>query len=479
MEDIFSLFSKGKFDELVGEYLGFVHEVKPSRDPQKRQENAKKVYFVLAACEQCGYYCDYLDVLKKLNELAPLRNPGWNKRDLAVMVDFALESLLYCLLNNSSEDVENKNNISEQIEKVINFQDAIIQEPGSTYFPKRKEELRVLYNDYKNKKMPIYVVEYLYPYEPIIKDYTFDLSSCYPYISLEVKKVSRDIDSYTNFKFKAYGLIKPDTFWRGPRYKTSTKMYPIKDSLKIANIMLLQAIKASPGKLVVPYSIEQVSTASMFQYRWDEKEPILNGTITGTAFSAHWVGNNAQWHQFTDEEMQELNKQIANTYNSKPFVTTYHNAVNLLSAGFYLEAFTLSCSCMEGMVYHWFQEISRYNGTFEKYMKYSTSKISPCDVCGFLPDSAKKKPYNGMEPTLFAHVNFMLQNNCITKDEKKNLLRLISKIRNDKLRNKTVHGENSEASKKIAEESLQGIMELQNVFIEIADRNGTKENELR
>ena len=402
MEDIFNLFSEGQFDELVGRYLEFVRGVKLARDPNKRQVNEKKVYHVLAACEQCGYYCDYLDTLKKLNELVPLKNSRWNKRDLAIMMDFTLESLLYCLYNNDSENLGIKYNIPEQIEKVIDFQDTIIQEPDSTYFPKRKEELRAIYDDYKNNRMPIYIVEYLYPFEPIIKDYTFDLSSCYPYISLEVKKVPRDIDSYTSFKFKAYGLIKPDTFWRGPKYETSTKMYPIKDSLNIANMVLLQAVKASPGKLVMPYSIEQVSTASMFQYRWDEKEPILGGTIAGTDFTAHWVGENAQWHQFTDEEMQELNRQITKTYNSKPFVTTFHNAVNLLSAGFYLEAFTLLCFCLEGMTYHWFEEISMLYGIFDKYIMYRTTKISPCDTCEFITDSVKKKPYGGMEPSLFA-----------------------------------------------------------------------------
>lgn len=75
-----------------------------------------------------------------------------------------------------------------------------------------------------------------------------------------------------------------------------------------------------------------------------------------------------------------------------------------------------------------------------------------------------------MEPSLFANIKFMLQNNCITQNEAKKIQRLIAKIRNDKLRNKTVHGENSKASKKIVEESLQGIMELQNVFVEIAER---------
>ena len=108
MEDIKSLFSKGQFDEIVKKYLKFSKEVKVTI-----------VFPVLAACEQCGYYCDYLDVLKKLNELVPLRTSCWDKRDLAIMVDFALESLLYCLYNKELDKLDIKYNIPEQIEKII------------------------------------------------------------------------------------------------------------------------------------------------------------------------------------------------------------------------------------------------------------------------------------------------------------------------------------------------------------------------
>lgn len=130
----------------------------------------------------------------------------------------------------------------------------------------------------------------------------------------------------------------------------------------------------------------------------------------------------------------------------------------------------LLCFCLEGMTYHWFEEISLLHGIFNEYVTYRTTKISPCDTCEFIADSVEKKPCNAMEPSLFANIKFMLQNNCITQNEAKKIQRLIAKIRNDKLRNKTVHGENSKASKKIVEESLQGIMELQNVFVEIAER---------
>lgn len=232
MEDIKSLFSKGQFDEIVKKYLKFSKEVKVSRDPVESKKNRTIVYRVLAACEQCGYYCDYLDVLKKLNELVPLKTSCWDKRDLAIMVDFALESLLYCLYNKELDKLDIKYNIPEQIEKIIDFQNSIIQNPNSTYSDTRKKELQALYEDYKNNHYPIYTIEYLYPFEPIVKDYTFDLSPCYPYISMEVKEVQRGNDNYTSFKFKAYGLIKPDTFWRGPKYDTQEISFQVDFMLK-------------------------------------------------------------------------------------------------------------------------------------------------------------------------------------------------------------------------------------------------------
>lgn len=478
MEDIKSLFSKGQFDEIVKKYLKFSKEVKVSRDPVESKKNRTIVYRVLAACEQCGYYCDYLDVLKKLNELVPLKTSCWDKRDLAIMVDFALESLLYCLYNKELDKLDIKYNIPEQIEKIIDFQNSIIQNPNSTYSDTRKKELQALYEDYKNNHYPIYTIEYLYPFEPIVKDYTFDLSPCYPYISMEVKEVQRGNDNYTSFKFKAYGLIKPDTFWRGPKYDTQEKMPPVKKSLDIANMMLLQAVKASPGKIVLPYSINQVSTVSMFQYRWDEKEPILGGTITGTDFTADWVGTNTQWHQFTNDEMLELNKRIISTYKCEPFVVTFHHATNLFSGGFYVEAFTLLCSCCEGMVYYWLEEIAELYHILDKYKTYKVEKVSKCDTCDFYVKSQKKKtkPDDGRIPSLFSNVSFMRKQNCITKEEERSIHQLISLVRSENLRNRTVHGDNDIITKQIVEQSLQGILDLQELLTRIV--NNKKQEEM-
>lgn len=470
MNDNFDFGSKEESHEFIEKNISSARNIKYTNDPIKVNKNVNLLHHLLKACMRCGYYCNYLEILKKFNIFSPLSRTRLSAESLMTVLNFTLESLLYCLYNNESENLGIEYNIQEHIENTIRFQDEFMQKYVEFYSDQRQRELKELYDDYKNNRLPVYVIEYLYPFEPIVKDYIFDLSTCYPYISMEIKKVPRDNDNYTSFKFRVHGLIKPDTDWKGPKYETCEKMPPIRKSLNIANMMLLQAVKASPGKMVLPYSINQVSTASMYQFRWDEKEYILGGTITSTDFTADWVGGNAWWHQFTDEEMVRLNQAIVSTYGGKPFVTTFHHANNLLSAGFYLEAFSLLCFCCEGMIDHWLGEIAKVNNLLEKYLAYKVAEKSRCDDCKYFNGSSEKRPYDGMRPSLFSLVEFMYKNKCITKKDSQSIKKLISKTRNDKLRHRTIHGDNYEVSKKVVEQSLDGIFKLQELFVEITNR---------
>lgn len=459
-----------------GDFFGFVDLVLPKIQNMTlgRKSNnpniVEEMYYLLAACERCGYYCDYLETLKKLHKLLPITEENWGNENAMSISTFAIESLIYCLYNNVHEGLGLEYDIPEQIEKCFAFQDTLARE-NKREPTTRQRELRDLYADYKDRKLPVYTVEFLYPFTPILPDYIFDLSQCEPYISLEIKKVPRATDSYTSFKFKSYGLIKPDIFWKGPQWKTREKMPAIQKALPITNMLLLQAVKASPGKMIMPYSIEQVSTASMFQYRWDESEPILGGTIFGTDFTAQWVGGNTQWHTFKPEEMKELNNKIISTYSSKSFVTTFHHATNLLSAGFNLEGFLLLCSSCEGMVYHWCEIIADTCGMGDQYRCFSQKKVSKCDECELFKNTpTKEKRCGEMKPSAFDVVSFLTTNKCISKVEGGKIKKYLSKVRNNNMRNDTVHGANNRIGKKIAEDSLEAVFELQNVFAEIEER---------
>lgn len=471
LTEITELFSKGDWDSILEKYLKSGKEMRQTQSSEKRSENRNVLYYLLATCMECGFYCDYLDILKRYYMVAEESFFKHKPDTLRIISNFALESLLYCLYNNAEENLGIEYDIPEHIERVLNFRNQLNKEIGN-HQDQRWSELIALYDDYKNGRMPIYVVEYLYPFEPMIKDYIFDLSQCPPYMSLAVKQMPRDIDNYTSFTFRVKGLIKPDTWWRGPRWEYRTKMPPIKKTLSILNMLLLQAVKASPGKMVLPYSIEQVSTASMFQYRYDEKETVLGGTIIGTDFRAQFVGGNTKWHEFTEDELLLLNQIIVSKYGSRPFVTTFHHAMNLQSGGFYLESFLLLCASCEGMAYYWCEEISKICGIESKYLTYSQTKISKCDSCSLFLESKGKgeKPYNGMVPSLFDNFSFLEKQKCITSKERKQLGKYLAKARHDDLRNHITHGMENAISKKEVNESLEAVFGLQEEFQKIIDR---------
>lgn len=451
MGSISELYSQKKYNELIRNYLPRVSSMRVSSKVERNEKNTEILYYLLDSCYEKGYYFNLLHILKKLNEIKPVNLVNWNVEQIVFFSNAALESLLYCLMNNDSEKLGITYPIIPKVDDVISFQEELIRDHGVT-LGDIPQNLRMVYADYKEGKLPIYTVDFLYPFDPIIPDYVFDLHECYPYISMEVRRVPRDADSLTSFTLKAYGFINTKFDWEGPRWETRHKFPAVKKALPIANLMLLHAVKASPGKMVLPYNIEQVSTVSMNQYRFDGMHTVFNGLLTGTDFTAQWIGNNCRWHSFTHEEMQELNRRVVATYENKAFVTTFHHATNLLSGGFYTESFLLFCFCCEGLVYHWCGEITKSFGIYDSYIKFA------------MPKNGKRFP------SLFANLKYLKDRECISKSEFEGLEDYIHKIRNDTLRNKIVHGMKFHASKKDAEQSLNLLLDMQDMFQTIANK---------
>ena len=114
----------------------------------------------------------------------------------------------------------------------------------------------------------------------------------------------------------------------------------------------------------------------------------------------------------------------------------------------------------------------------DKYKTYKVEKVSKCDTCDFYVKSQKKKtkPDDGRIPSLFSNVSFMRKQNCITKEEERSIHQLISLVRSGNLRNRTVHGDNDIITKQIVEQSLQGILDLQELLTRIV--NNKKQEEM-
>lgn len=464
MQEIAIMYSAGQYDRILEQYLKESQFINHGCDEKKRRRDEELLYYLFGACAAKGFYLDCLDVLKKLHQLRPIIPEEWSDECLVFFSNAALEAVLYCLVNEKIDNINLPFDPATEAEKIICFQRELFNRSSCTNSERRKE-LESVYEEYKSGRLPIYTVEFLYPFDPIVPDYTFDISQCFPYITFEVRREKRNTDSLTNFKFTAYGLINPRMDWEGPRWAERRRFPVVEKALAIVNLMLLHAVKASPGKMITPYCVEQVSTVSMFQYCDNGKRSILGGLITGTDFGAHWIGNNSKWHEFSEEEMKELNHRIVRTYDSKPFVRVFHHATNLLSAGFYNESFLLLCFCCEGMFYHQCTELAKAAGIEKEYIEFSSREKSQCDECEYNQGNSKKKEERKMVPSLNQNLAFLQQKNCLTTQTKNEINKLIGIVRNNNLRNAIVHGSGFGAKRQDAERSLQALLDMQEIFI--------------
>ena len=230
--------------------------------------------------------------------------------------------------------------------------------------------------------------------------------------------------------------------------------------------MLFHISEANPGKFIPPYRIEQVSSVELYQYAYEGGEAVHS--CIGTDFTGQWVGGNVPVKVFSETELQSLNKRLVENFGCMHFVLQYHQAKNNISAGLYVESFLLFCSCVESMLYYWCENIAALCGKQSEYIMFSNNKISKCDSCELYKNSnLKEKIDGGMEPSVFAHIEFLKTDCGITNPQSRTLKKLISKARNDKLRNDVVHGRTNEVSLSILKETEQAILSIQTLFVTI------------
>ncbi|KAF5071760.1 hypothetical protein DSECCO2_209260 [anaerobic digester metagenome] len=461
--NIVDLYNEKKYDIILEKHLQNALNIPFTRTSRKFAEQFANLKYTLFSSYFLGCYLDWLKLYKKAIAIVPLRESYWDPKERAFLAEASLEALCF-LFFNKNERAGVEIDIAEKIEKTIEHIPALF---SAANIPIDQSILshQTLFEEYKKGNYPYYIVKFLYPYDPPFEKFTFNLQSCSPYILLTVDRVPREVDCYTSFEFKVFGYTKADTSWQGPIWEHRERFPEVKKALPLLNLMLLLAADATPGRFISPYCIEQVSSVELSQYAGNDS--IINFCM-GTDFTAQMVGGNVPTHTFTSDELMHLNKLIINNYGCKHFVMQYHQARNNISAGLYVESFLLFCSCIESMLYYWCENIATLCGKQNEYLLFSNSKISKCDSCDLYKKSGiEQKVDSGMEPSVFAHIEFLKSECGIKKKQSQELKKLVSKARNDKLRNDVVHGRINEVSLSNLKETEQAILAIQNLFISI------------
>lgn len=467
--DIGEKLEKGQFEEILRQHYESVkNQSLKSKKSEKYEKRINKLFGVYFACYNLGFYKNCVDLGNKI--LEQITNVHLSRKSRMDIYHVYYESILYCFINRIEFLNMTYLDFNKKIED-LSHNKLVMDNPDNN-------DLLLIYNDYCNGKMPYYVLSFLIPYTPIIKDHEFELSKCYPFISMTIKENPRTLDNgdvkdvFTLVEFKIKGITHKNPLWEGDDWEHKERLPHIKKCLPILNMLYLYA--GNSTKTFVPtICIEQISSTKVAQYTHDDKH--VNGS-TGTDFNSHWVGLNVPKYVFTIDELNQLNDWIVTSYGSEVFVSLFQQAKNNISAGLYAESFLLLCSCSESMFYYWCGRLCKLVGVHEEYEQFSKSKISSCDKCPLYEKSEDKTKYHaGMESSIYKHIDFLVDKCELTKQHEKELKKILSKIRNDTLRNDIVHGRTNKVSLFQVNQSIDLLMELQQNFLNIEKQISNKD----
>ncbi|MFR1685707.1 MAG: hypothetical protein ACLSVX_00840 [Massilimicrobiota timonensis] len=472
--DIEKLLSSGQFENILNQYYESVKTKKlNSKKSEKYEKRFKNLMGVFYACYYLGFYKNCVSFGKKIIE--ELSNVHFSKEDKQNIYHIYFESVLYCYINKIEVSNLTYLDLSREIESLSQHRLATNNVDNN--------DLLLIYNDYCKGKMPYYVLSFLIPYAPLFKEYTFDLSNCFPFISMAIKENPRTLengvvqDVFTLVEFKIKGITHKNPMWEGDDWEYKEKLPHIKKCLPILNMLYLYA--GNSTKTFVPtICIEQISSTQVTQYTYDNTQ--VNWSM-GTNFATQWVGLNVPRHTYTIDELKQLNEWVVASYGSEVFISLFQQAKNNLSAGLYVESFLLLCSCCESMLYYWCGRLCKSVRAYEEYEIFSKSKISSCDVCPlYIKSEEKMKFHSGMEPSIYKHIDYLVDKCKLSKQQGKKLRSVLSKIRNDTLRNDIVHGRTNKISLEQVNQSMDLLMELQEIFLDIEkqilNKNDYEEN---
>lgn len=460
--NIDEMFENHRYKEIVEVYYSKVLDYGfRNNNAERYVKQIRATKYVIDACYRLGYYINVLKVIGhvrqkiSINDLLLGNNEKW-------FYEVYFECLIYCKTNRLNYDDFCIANLDDEINRIIN--DKLNKEN------ERNLDLITVYNDFMSGKLPYYIVSFWTPYEPLFEDYQFDLRGCFPFEYMKVSKTLQDSNDanskvYTKYEFKKYGFVHTDSTWGGPEWIKDDyeEKVEFKNCLKLTNMMLLYASNAVPGSFTPIICVEQLSTMEVHQFTSGGKE--ING-VWYWDFDAQWVGLNAPRYEYSIENLSYINNWLIQTYGCDSFVQLYQQAKNNMSAGLYVESFLLLCTCVESLVYYYCDRILGMIGKKKEYDIFSDTKKSICADCS-LNINGEITADNGHLPTLFDHVRFFCKEANIDSSVRDEILDLIKNIRNDTLRNDVVHGRTGNVRLKDVKTSIECIMKLQEVFLEI------------
>lgn len=457
---IHEMYSKKMYAELLDTYLEKIlnKPIFPNKDNFSKK--LSELCLINYTCSYLKCYKNFLQTCRKIFNILPITDNRFEK-NLTFYLENILVSLIYFLINPKDSDwIEF--DIKDKINQVISFIDK------NNISTERIEQHKKVYEDFLQNKMPQYIIKILYPHQKIFQNHTFDLKGKNGYQYITVNTLPRKgSEPLTQFEVAKIGYTCQDPIWMGPDWLAPKQKYQIYDANKIINLLILLAGNGLSKKSVSILSIEQVST---IEVNLMDADGSRIGWTSVTDFTAFGKRSSTQYREYLDEEFDNLNVALVNMIGCEHFAIMYQQAKNNMLAGLYVESFLLLSSVFEAMFYYWTKLIATKFNIADAYTEYIESNVGGCLECDlYNQHKGGEIVKKGMKPSIFSCVKFLKEQGVFNQTQYSKLNRLISKAKNDNLRNDVVHGRTNEVTYDILMSVDNAILEIQKLFCDILE----------
>ncbi len=209
---VIDLFNEKKYDELMEKkYLSALNTGVRRKEKHFAEDFITLKYLSFSAY-LAGYYYDCLVLMNKLFSYLPLDESIYEPKDKVCFAECALESLSFCYINNiACENWDNEHWIQDVFDLAPSFYNMCNQEKRPLY-----ENVKKIYELSKEGKSPYYSVSFFVPFPLNFDKFIFDLADAPPFKEMTAEREVRGCVEGTKFSAVIEGLVKADSWWKGP-----------------------------------------------------------------------------------------------------------------------------------------------------------------------------------------------------------------------------------------------------------------------
>ena len=381
-----------------------------------------------------------------------------------VLLEHYLESLLYCYFNG---ETYLETTINAVVDIIIHRSKVNFKETSSSF-----ESSMKLINASKNGKYPYYTYTVKLPYALPISNDDYKIQAIENVENIKVHRYHvPDLTAIDGTRFfskviiRLRGFAPTDAYWLGDSVNNYGQDFSV--SNKIVRVLneFITYISQYGNPIFLSYISDiQIGNITVNQYDGEDE---LYHFSHAMRFSGNTMVDAINHIKNIDNEV-EMKKRLSLDNPLELYIKLENMGRLQRKNGLYVESFMILNSAVESLIEISVRELARLKGKEAKYEDFIMPK-SICLGCEFIEGStieeSSLKP--GPAPSIFQYPKFLKDIEAITGKEARKLTRLFSKIRNDKTRNKLMHGKISNVDIRVVDETIEYLEELKCLFEEL------------